>query len=195
MKKKTRLKAFSLVELLIALSIFAVVSIAIYSTFNSGLKVLRKVKDVDLAQQSFIFKVERLSREIRETIPLRKLSLSGSKEKLAFGLAVGNRPCRLTYYFDNSNKNLMRGVDNLADIISNDTETKETKINPELKSKGAVFLKGIKEVRFGYLYLDLKTKAYAWAEEWEEDFLPLAIRFNLSTDKQDYETIIFLPTA
>ena len=166
------------------------VSIAIYSTFSSGLKVLRKVKDIDLAQQSFIFKVERLSREIRETIPLRKLSLSGSKERVSFGLVVDDKPCRITYYLDNLDKNLLRSVDNLADIF-----TKEGKIDPELKSKGTVFLKGIKEIQFGYLYFDLKQKAYAWDKEWKEVFLPLAIKLSISTDKQNYATIIFLPTA
>ena len=38
-------RAFSLVELLIAVAIFSVVSVAIYATFSSGAAVLRRVKD------------------------------------------------------------------------------------------------------------------------------------------------------
>lgn len=188
--KKRRARAFSLVELLIALSIFAVVSIAIYSTFNSGLKVLRKVKDIDLAQQSFIFKIERFSKELRQLVPLRKLLLSGAKESVSFGALVDEEPCRLTYYFDKSSGNLMRQTDRLAEII-----TEEKKIDPELKSKGAVFLKKANEIKFAYLYRDLKKNVYAWAEEWKENFLPLAVQLTVSCDKQNYVTTVFLPTA
>ncbi|MDO8661747.1 MAG: prepilin-type N-terminal cleavage/methylation domain-containing protein [Candidatus Omnitrophota bacterium] len=189
MKKKS-LKAFSLVELLIALSIFAVVSIAIYSTFNSGFKVLHKVKDIDLAQQSFIFKVERLAKELRQATHLRKLLLTGAKTSVSFGGIVDDQPSRVTYYFDKSSQNFIRQADHLADII-----TDEKKIDPELKSKGAVFLKKVNEIKFAYLYRDLKKNIYAWAEEWKEDFLPLAIQVTISTDKQNYVTTIFLPTA
>lgn len=181
--------SFTLVELLIALSIFSVVSIAIYSTFSSGLGVLRKVKDIDLAQQSFALKIERFSREIRQNTRMAKLYLSGADDRISFGQVSDDAPLRLTYYFDSASQCFMRATDNLADIL------KEGKIDPELKSKGTVFLKNVKEARFSYLFFDLKKKAYLWSQEWKETTLPLAVKLNIVTDKQNYATTVFLPTA
>ena len=189
-RKRLKPRAFSLVELIIAVAIFAVVSIAIYSTFNSGLSVLRKVKNIDLAQQSFILKEERFARELRQTVHLRKLLLSGTKDRISFGQILDDKPYRVTYYFDGPAQSFMRNADNLADIL-----TDEKKIDPELKSKSAVFLKKIKGIKFAYLYLDLKKNVYAWAEEWKEDTLPRAVKLSISTDKQNYVTTVFLPTA
>lgn len=189
-KKRRRIRAFSLVELLIAVSIFAVVSVAIYSTFSSGLNVLRRVKDVDLAQQSFILKQERFHKELRQTIVLRKPLFLGTKDRVSFGAIVDEYPCRLTYYFDSSSQSLMRNCDKLADII-----TSAGKIDKELKTKPAVFINKVKELNFSYLYLDLKKNIYQWEEEWKQDFLPLAVKIEISTDKQNYETTVFLPTA
>lgn len=178
-----------MVEVLIALSIFAVVSIAIFSTFSSGLGVLRKVKDMDLAQQTFILKIERFSREVRQTTKLRKLLLSGTNERLDFGQVLDDMPCRVTYYLDKSNRCLMRNADKIADIF------KDARIAPELKTKGAVFLTKVSEAKFSYLSYDLKKKDYIWSEKWEEEALPLAVKLNLTTDKQNYAQTVFLPTA
>ncbi len=151
---------------------------------------MHKVKDIDLAQQSFIFKIERFSKELRQATRIRKFLLSGVKESVSFGEIVDDQPCRVTYYFDKLSQSLIRQADNLTDIF-----TEEKKIDPELKSKGVVFLKKVTEVKFTYLYLDPKKNVYTWAEEWKEAFLPLAIKLSISTDKQNYATTIFLPTA
>ena len=189
-KKRRRLRAFSLVELLIALSIFSVVSIAVYSTFNSGLVVLRKVKDIDLAQQQMLLKEERFARELRQTVVFRKLLLLGAKDKLAFGAIVNEAPVKVTYFFDEQTNSLLRNCDTLADVIAS-----EGKPDIKLKSKPAVFLSKVKEIKFSYLYFDLKKNACVWAEEWKQNFLPLAVKLEISTDKQNYVTTVFLPTA
>jgi len=168
-----------------------VVSIAIYSTFNAGLGVLRRVRNIDLVQQNFSLKEARFSRELRQVVRLRKLFLTGSKEKVSFGQIVDDRPCRVTYFFDITTGGLMRNVDNLADIL-----TQEGTIDAELKSKPAVFLRKVKALNFSYLYFDSLKKVYAWVEEWErKDALPLAIKLNLTTDKQNYVQTVFFPTA
>jgi len=189
-KKRKPARAFSLVELLIAVSIFAVVSIAVYSTFSSGLDVLRKVKNIDLAQQMFLLKQERFAKDLRQTVLLRKPLFLGSKDKVSFGAIVNDWPCRLTYAFDNSAGSLTRNTDKLSDIL-----TSEGKIEVESKSKPTVFIPKVKKAEFSYLYLDLKKNVYSWTEEWKEKFLPLAVKLNISIGNQDYATTVFLPTA
>lgn len=177
-----------MVELLIAVSIFSVVSIAIYSTFSSGSAVLRRVKDIDLRQQKILLKVEMFSRQLREQPACRKQLFLGSEIKISFPANSDYIPCRITYYFDNSSLCLMRVVDKLSEII-----TPEGKVDVELKSKPQVFLSKVKAVKFSYLYLDLKKNEYSWIDEWGQDYLPVAVKFTISSEDQEYASTIFLP--
>jgi prepilin-type N-terminal cleavage/methylation domain-containing protein len=188
--KKNKLKAFTLVELLIAVSIFAVVSIAIYSTFSSGAAVLRRVKNTDFTQQKILLKTERFSRELREQAVYKKNLFQGSMTKISFLANSDYIPCRITYYYDSSSLCLMRVVDKLSLII-----TPEGKVDPEFKSKPQVFLSKVKKVKFAYLYLDLKKNEYSWADGWLQDNLPVAVKLTVGTGNQEYDSTIFLPTA
>lgn len=187
--KRISVNAFTLVELLIALSIFSIISIAIYSTFSSGAAVLRRAKVIDLEFQKGLLKQERLSRELRQMPSCRKWLFSGKEEKISFCGIVDYTPCRITYYFDNLTRSIMRNSDRLSGII-----TEEGLVDAELKSKSTVFLDKVKGVKFSYLYLDLKQN-YNWAEEWKDKYLPVAVKISISTENREYVTTVFLPTA
>ncbi|MFH1191006.1 MAG: hypothetical protein V1670_02265 [Candidatus Omnitrophota bacterium] len=175
-----------------SVAIFSVVSIAIYATFSSGLAVLRRVKNIDFVQQRILLKQERLSRELREHPSCRKQLFQGDKTKISFPALVDYFPCRLTYYFDNSADTFMRVADKLDEIIDPDG-----KLNPELHAEPVIFLPNVKEVKFSYLYLDLAKNVYLWADQWEQGSLslPLAVKFIIFTEKQNYESTVYLPRA
>jgi prepilin-type N-terminal cleavage/methylation domain-containing protein len=187
---KIKVGAFSLIELLIAVSIFSVTSIAIYSTFNSGSTVLRRVKNIDFGQQKILLKTEKIARELREQPDYRKQLFGGTKSRISFSGKTDYLPCRITYYFDSSSLCLMRVVDQLKDII-----TPEGRVDVELKSKPSVFLSKIKGIKFAYLYLDSKKNEYYWVEEWSQDYLPVAVKFIVTSQNQEYASTVFLPRA
>jgi len=190
-KNKLIKKAFSLVELLIAVSIFSVVSIAIYSTLNSGLVILRRANEVDIAQQRILIKEERIARELREQQPCRKFLFFGTRTRISFAAISDYAPCRVTYYFDSSRKSLMRAVEGLTEIL-----TPEGLVDREVKTEErSVFLKDIKEASFAYLYFDLAKNGYTWAEEWPNVFPPVAVRITVIDKKGEYAKRVFLPTS
>lgn len=84
----------------------------------------------------------------------------------------------------------MRVSDKLDKII-----TEEGNLDTELKSKPQTFLSGAKGVKFEYLYLDLKKNEYVWTDEWAQEYLPLGVKFTITSDNQEYASTIFLPTA
>lgn len=182
--------AFTLAELLIALSIFSVVSIAIYSTFSSGTSVLRRLKNVDFTQQRILLKAERFSRELRGFPGCRKQLFEGMKTKISFPGNSDYIPCRITYYFDGPSFCLMRVVDKLSQII-----TPEGKVDAQFKSKPTVFLSKIKEVKFSYLNLDPIKKEDGWIDEWKQDYLPVAVKLSITSQTQEYAWTVFLPKA
>ncbi|MCX5669423.1 MAG: prepilin-type N-terminal cleavage/methylation domain-containing protein [Candidatus Omnitrophica bacterium] len=184
------LTGFTLVELLIAVAIFSVVSIAIYATFSSGAAVLRRVKDTDLTQQRILLKTERFSRELREQPACRKRLFQGDKTRISFCANIDYFPYRLTYFFDSSANAFKRVADKLDEIID-----EENNLNPEFHSPAVIFLPEVKEVKFSYLYLDLNKNAYLWTDQWEQDYLPFAVKFIIFTEKQKYESTVYLPRA
>lgn len=181
-------KAFSLVELLIAVGIFSVVSIAIYSTFSSGAAVLRRINNLDLSRQKVLLKTEKFSRELRVQPICRKQLFKGDKNKISFCANLDYFPVRLTYYFDSASLTVKRVADKLDDIIDD-----EGKLDPQLHAPAKVYLTKVKEVSFSYLYLDLAKNTYQWAPEWKEEYLPLAVKFVIATEKQKYESTVYLP--
>jgi prepilin-type N-terminal cleavage/methylation domain-containing protein len=187
---RLKLGAFSLIELLIAVTIFSVVSIAIYSTFSSGAAVLHRVKNIDLGQQKILLKTEKLARELREQPGYRKQLFWGTKTSLSFPASLNYAPCRITYYFNSSSLCLMRVVDELNDIL-----TTEGRVDTEFKSKPSVFLSKVNGVKFTYLYLDPKKNEYYWAEEWSGEYLPIAVKFIITSQNQEYASTVFLPRA
>lgn len=184
------LRAFTLVELLIAAAIFSVVSIAIYSTFASGSAVLRRVRDTDLAQQKILLKIESFSRQLREQPACRKQLFRGDKTKFSFCANIDDFPCRLTYYFDSSANAVKRVADKLSEIIGDDGT-----LDPEFHSLPVIFLPKVKEAGFSYLYLDLSKKAYLWKDKWEQSYLPVAVKFTIFIEGKKYESTVYLPRA
>jgi prepilin-type N-terminal cleavage/methylation domain-containing protein len=182
------LAGFTLMELLIAISIFSVVSIAIYSTFNSGASVLRRIKNIDFVQQKILLKTERFSRQLREMPVSRKPLFLGVGSKISFAGSSDYFPCRITYYLDPASSSLMYVTDKLDTII-----TSEGKVDAELKAKPEVFLAKVKEVKFFYLYLDLNKNEYIWTDQWQQDYLPVAVKFTITSQNQEYASTIFLP--
>jgi prepilin-type N-terminal cleavage/methylation domain-containing protein len=190
-KNKLSEAAFTLVELLIAVSIFSVVSIAIYSTFNSGITVFRRVKNIDFTRQRILLKGERLARELRQQQLNRKPLFIGAKARISFASLSDYAPCRVTYYFDNLNNSLMRAVESMPEII-----TSTGAIDPDIKAKDkSAFLKNVKEVQFAYLFLDLQKNEYVWLEEWPYEYLPIAVNITIVDEEEKYVKTVFLPTA
>jgi len=175
-------------ELLIAVSIFSVVSIAIYSTFSSGAAVLRRVKNIDIAQQKILLKQERFARELRTQPTYNKQLFLGTKTKISFPGSLDYLPSRITYYFDSSSFCLMRVSDALSQII-----TSFGTLDEELKAKPSVFLSNIEDVQFAYLYCDSKKNEYSWVDEWSQDYLPVAVKFTITKKDQKYVSTILLP--
>jgi len=184
---KNNKKGFNLVELLIAVSIFSVVSIAIYSTFSSGVSILRRVKKIDFASQKMLLKAEKFARELRAQSAYKKQLFQGNKTRISFPGDKDKFPSRITYYLDGSF--FMRCEDKLDTIIT------EGNLDPELKAKPEIFMLKVKEVNFSYLYLNLIKNEYGWTDEWSEKFLPIAVKVLINTENQNYVSTIFLPTA
>lgn len=182
-------KGFTLIELLIATSIYAILSIAIYATFSSGMGVWRRAGEINIAQRRNTLRIEKLSRELRQTFSFKDIGFYGSKDKIYFPAIQDLEITRITYFFDAGKKIVFRSSERLSDILSQEKE--EQKLQP----KTFTYLADIDKLTISYFYFDLQKNAYLWKDDWIQENPPLAVKFDIISGETSYATTIFIPTA
>ncbi|MFH1355002.1 MAG: prepilin-type N-terminal cleavage/methylation domain-containing protein [Candidatus Omnitrophota bacterium] len=186
LERRTELTGFTLVELLIAASIYAIVSIAVYSTFSTGMNIWRRAKEVNLEQSRIAIKLERLSRELRQTFNFSEIRFLGTEEEISFAQVQDSGIVRMSYAFDQGDDALLRSIDTLVDILQGLPEGSE----PE------EYIEEIEALKFSYFYFDLAENLYLWTEVWDQIGLPLAVKLEITTeDEKTYVRTVFIPTA
>ncbi len=111
--RRLQCRGFTFIELIIALTIFSIIGLAIYSTFSSGLNIWRRGEDVSRLQQEGRWALDRIAKELRNAViynygpayPDAVLFL-GEKDKMSFLSLVYNSSAsqseikKITYYLE-----------------------------------------------------------------------------------------------
>lgn len=183
-------KGFTLIEMLISIGIFAVVSTCVYATFASGMNVWRRSREVNIPERQFLLKIEKFNRQIRQAFLLKDIPFFGTKDRVQFATVIDPGFGRLTYFFDAGQKAILRGYDLARDVIAS---AKEKEV---LGPKFYPYLTNIDSCSLTYLYFDPKDNSYSWKEESQPDILPKAVKINIASDKYgQYSTTIFIAAS
>ena len=181
---------FTFLEMLLTVSIFAVAGLAVYTTFSSGMKVWRKAKDLSLKSRGQSLKIEKMKRELRQAFIFRKeeIAFSGTKVKIGLAAIIDSKVNRLTYSFDAGQDAILRNTEKLEDILASQEGQGEM-------AADTPYISGVKEFSLAYFYLDPQKSAYAWKDDWQEDYLPIAMRINIGFEDEKYSETVFIPSA
>lgn len=183
-------KGFTLTELLIAVTIFAVVNLAVYSTFNSGMSIWRRIEKSNRKGLTNLMRIEKINRELRQMPVLNAvIPFSGTKNTLSFPAVIASQINNVSYVFDADKKMLYRAVDKSEDILN------AVKDGETLEPRFASYLNGVNELSFSYFYFDLQKVSYQWKEDWQEAGLPIAVKLNIAIGDETYTSTIFIPVA
>ena len=85
MKRKT---GFTLVELLIVVSIVALIGMSLYAMFASAMDMMRRVSRTEVAEDVSIF-LEKLDRDISNQVTFRGIPFEGKETSLSFPSPIG----------------------------------------------------------------------------------------------------------
>lgn len=198
MKRKKR--GFTFIELIIAVTIFSIIAVSIYSVFRSGFMLWYRVSPMIQSNQSLRFFFNTVSSDLKNAIPYMKedVNFEGSHTKMSFmtlvevagsDIPVHMEPAKVFYYVDTSRKALRRGVATKTEGLSEDF------------AKTSDILNDIDDKNFGFEYCyktgSSKTEYdYEWRKEWEDKDsksgkIPRGVRINTG----EYTKIIFIPTG
>lgn len=199
--------SFTLIELLIALSIFAVVAVTLYSAFFAGVSVWKRSGDTSGSYQDISAVFDDIARDLKNAVYFSKdeesgYAFMGAPGKIAFMTLeerVGARmkPCReiarLSYYFDDTADEFIKKRADISlgfDIV---------------KAEKDVLLRGVEDFRFEYCYYSGdEDEPYIWQDEWsdEDARIPRGIRITAVMNgvkrgdgASRITRVIFIPTG
>ncbi len=172
MRKKKNKTGMTLVELLITLTILSVISLAVYASLNSGLKIWKRVNQ-PMAHEDLDIFFDRFGHDLRNCARFTGISFTGTEERVEFPTILpsprlgGDVIGRVSYAYDPQAKALTRVQQDFSQIHSGE-ESSKTQSIPDL---------GL--VKFRYYVYDKETKEYSWREDFLEGDFPSAVRIEL----------------
>jgi Type II secretion system (T2SS), protein J len=180
-----------LIEVMLAMTIFALISTLLYGAFSLGHSAVEKSQRSFENNQKLRTVDELLGSYIRSAYPYRAspqdaaILFAGEEAELtfvsSFSRAMGGRGMAKVHLFwqgDEKRTGLLRLEEEMPVRVANEGDNEA----PQGVSNGVVIREGIKELRI--TYLDPQSDEEKWEERWdakERNTLPRAIRLHYLT--------------
>jgi len=166
---------FTLVELLLVLAMLAIVSLAVYATFNSGIKIWQRI-NTEIPEEDLDIFFYKFSSDLRNSFKFTGIDFLGEKDKVAFSTLVDSQRLK-----KRTIGQVIYSYDFLAEILNRE-ERDFSQIYSDESNIATQSLRNIKSLKFQYYSYDKEKKEYLWNDEWQKKELPLAIRIELEFD-------------
>lgn len=211
-KKLFSRQSFTLVELLISITIFALAGTAVYSVFASGMVAWRRGNKDKTYTRKIRLATELMARDLKNTFDFSEIPFEGEESSVRFAALISNEldlgdesskkyneVGRVAYFFDKEKKTLCKEEKNFPDIIQDKEESFDIQKKEE-DAKVKVLFEHLSGLEFSYCYLDNATGNYKWKDDWkkeEQDSIPVAVRIKIELKKEmnqeDFERLVFIP--
>jgi len=175
---------FTLLELLIAVALTAVIALAIFGTWTQGIRVWERANQAQFEDREVRFVLETMAKELRNSFLFTGMAFSGTGKEVSFpqmihitGLTeISQREIgRVSYSFNPDEQALIRHQ--IGWFQSQTPEAEEV-------------VSGAKDLKITYYQFDREDETYQWKEEWnDEEKQPLGVRVELTReDKEEVKT-------
>lgn len=173
-----RKSGLTLIEMLIVSMILVVITLAVNSSLNSGVRVWRKINQ-ELPQEALNIFFDKFSADLHNTLKITGIKFKGDDERLELPTAVKSEsfpersPGKIIYFYDRQKDELVRDARDYSDVYND--------------KRGGVrsLIKNIHKLKFSYYFFEAETKNYTWLEAWEKEGLPQAVRVELEIKDKD----------
>ena len=192
------LRGFTLLELLIAVTIFSIVAVAIYASFNVGIHAWRKAENSYKIRQEARHILDSIGRDLKNAVNFTPMPFEGSSNYVSFSRALKIlKPedeylegiFKTTYTFDAGSKTLYYILQTYQESASGESPTK------------SLLTSGILDFRLKYAYRN--GEEVTWKDNWakEDKGIPFGVKLSLSYPPQAegevvlYSETILIPTG
>lgn len=191
-----RQAGFTLIELLVSLAIFSVVSLAIYSSFATGISAWRMGQDFSSIYQTGRLLLDDMARELKNAVMISANEFIGESQRLSFltvrqspyttGRPSNHQITRVTYELrsDQTSSGYALFRLQVSDIENSQEEQEEAKL----------MVDSISKLSFQYTYKNDKGELLPWKDAWDEsDEIPLGVKITLVFGETDFKKTVFIP--
>ncbi len=181
-------RGFTLVEIIVAVTIFSIIALGIGSSFVSGLKIWDRARNTDLTRVDFLLTFEKVSRDIRQSVNVPLIGFEGTTSEFSFPVLADDSIVKVTYRFDPSEKTLIRRRALLKDVADKCEEG-------SFEEKDMLVLE---ELAFSYFYYDSDKKVYKWSEQdgWiKSQGIPIAVKLRGKFKDAEFTKTTFIPIS
>ncbi|MBI4436826.1 MAG: prepilin-type N-terminal cleavage/methylation domain-containing protein [Candidatus Omnitrophica bacterium] len=189
MKRRSRI-GFTLLELLIALSLFSVIMVVVSSVFSTGILAWRRAEGESEQYQEIRLTFDRMGVELRNTIPFQGIPFEGKEDRLSFLQVRSSRspsssPEWMVVTYEVKQTPQAVSLVRRAKFLLNEKETEDVVLSP------------LSGVRFSYPSFDEKGK-WDWKESWDPGALkksiPPFLKMALSVrEGEKWEKLFLIP--
>lgn len=145
---------FSLIEILLVVSLMAMVGLSIYSAFSTGLKVWERGKYFGTEEDIAIF-FDHISEELRNSFRFSRIPFYGRSQRIAFPTVVNILPNSRMSFAENSYISQIGRVEYEFDVLRDQFLKREADYGQALQGKYSekgVILKSIRKIEFKYYF-------------------------------------------
>ncbi len=176
-------KGFTLVEIAISTTLFAIIIIVVYSSFNLGLGIWRDRLSVKKSLQPIRVGLLKMEKELKSTFPYSGIPFKGTKNEISFPLVVS--------------KEDITKIDTVTYYIEKGEDSDSVRVLRKEAQNTRTILEGLDSASFNYAF---KSSSPLETFLWKEDFdgeklksLPKGIRVSLVLKKEGFDKIISIP--
>lgn len=165
-------RGFTLVEVLISTGLMVVVGLAVYASFNSGIKIWKRVVRPDIIEDVNIF-LEKLRSDLKNSVLYQGIEFVGQPDSIHFATLVTT---------NSSRPGLHRGMGE----VSYSFEAEEEAVIQHKRNLSAIYkgregiaqevLHNVVLLELNYYYYEPLEEEYLWVEQWQDkEKLPLSV--------------------
>lgn len=173
-------KAFTLVELLVAITIFAVIAGGLVGIFFSGVKLWRRANTLSYRDGDIYLGMEIFCRALKQNITGKDFNFSCKADAIEFTSPWQGSLYRFLFSFDPFSREMIMQKTEYVDNSS---------IKTPAVQKSVIFRAARAE--FFYLVFDGKDRSFSWKST--APGMPCAVKVMIKTGEKDFTRTIFIP--
>lgn len=179
-------KGFTLVEMIVATTIFSLIAVAIGASIISGLRIWDNIKNVNFSRANFLLDLDRIAGELYGTIDVPIIGFEGKEFELSFPAVSGYSLVKASYVFDSDKKILVRRETSLKELLSSEKE----KVYTEKE------VLALDSCGFAYYEFNKEKNAGEWAAEWPKvKGIFSAVKITVKFKGEEFVKTIFIPIS
>lgn len=167
-------RGFTLVELLVTISLLVFVAGAVAATFSGGMRLWQRVQARGAGSEAAQIAFEQLRRDLRSARHFTPIGFEGEFDRVSFpGIALDERSDleelgRVGYFFDEAHHRLCRSHEPYRLVRRFGLRDHCTTVMGELD-----------RVRFSYYTFDAASRSGEWTGSWSSPEPPLAVKVEI----------------